>query len=363
MEANTWEKALDNLSQETAQADLSRDRNSMDGLGDTGRIGCYGDLAVQEVEWLWYPYIPSGKITILQGDPGAGKTTLAAHLAAYCSLGMMYQGSSRFPVTIPKGKVLFQSAEDGLADTIKPRLLKAGADDRMILYIDDSEAALELTDNRLHNALYRYHPKLVILDPLQAFLGADVDMHRANQIRPIMSYLAKLAEETNTAIVLIGHMNKRAGDKSLYRGLGSIDLTAAARSVLMMAENPKDPGERILMHIKSSLAPQGKPLRFSLSEQDGMRLEGEFEGDLESLLLADSALHERSDKVGEAAEFLTEFLANGACRSEYVLRAAKARGISNTTLRNARKRLGIKAEKRADGWYMAPPEESSALPG
>ena len=87
-----------------------------------------------------------------------------------------------------------------------------------------------------------------------------------------------------------------------------------------------------------------------------MRLEGEFEGDLESLLLADSALHERSDKVGEAAEFLTEFLANGACRSEYVLRAAKARGIAAQTLTRARKKLGIKAEKRFDGWYTLPPE-------
>ncbi len=356
MEANTWEKALDNLAQETAQDDSSRDRNAMDGHGNTGKIGCYGDLKVQEVEWLLYPYIPCGKITILQGDPSAGKTSLAAHLTAMCTKGMMYREADPLPAAFPESKVLFQSAEDGLADTIKPRLLKAGADDRKVLYIDDSQTALTITDGRLHNALYLYHPKLVVLDPLQAFLGKDVDMHRANEIRPVMSYLAKLAEETGAAIILIGHMNKRAGDKSMYRGLGSIDLTAAARSVLLMAANPKDPDERIMMHIKSSLARQGQPLRFSLSEKIGMHLEGVYEGELETLMLADSSLAKHGDKPKEAEAFLTEFLANGACRSEYVLRAAKARGITERTLARARKKLGIKAEKRADGWYNLPPE-------
>ena len=135
--------------------------------------------------------------------------------------------------------VVYQTAEDGLTDTIKPRLMQAKADCNHVYTIHEHNEALTLNDVRLEYALQQLHPTLVILDPIQAYLGANVDMHRANEIRPVMQILAQAAQRYNCAVVLIGHMNKKAGDKSMYRGLGSIDLAAAARSVLLMARDPQ----------------------------------------------------------------------------------------------------------------------------
>ena len=149
------------------------------------------EVAPQEVDWLWYPYIAFGKVTILQGDPGEGKTTLVLHLAAALTRGeMLCSEEKREPVT-----VIYQTAEDGLTDTIKPRLIAANADCSRVLVIDETEQCVSMTDERLEVAIRQTNARLVILDPLQAYLGADVDMHRANQVRPIMSRLGVIAEK------------------------------------------------------------------------------------------------------------------------------------------------------------------------
>lgn len=184
------------------------------------------DIETQEVHWLWDPYIPFGKITIVQGDPGEGKTHFILAVASALTNGEPLLNSERLsPMT-----VIYQTTEDGLADTIKPRLEMMNADCDKVIVIDESTQALSLSDERIEQAIKETGAKLLILDPLQAYLGADVDMHRANEIRPIFHALGLVAERTGCAIVIIGHMNK-GGGKSGYRGLGSIDITAAARSV------------------------------------------------------------------------------------------------------------------------------------
>ncbi len=127
--------------------------------------------------------------------------------------------------------VIYQTAEDGLSDTIKPRLVAAGADCARVMVIDDFDRVLTLDDDRLEQAIEQTGARLVVLDPIQGYIGASVDMHRANEIRPLMYRIAKLAEKYGCAILLIGHMNKNSSEKSSYRGLGSIDFQAAARSV------------------------------------------------------------------------------------------------------------------------------------
>ena len=159
------------------------------------------DVEATEVEWLWYPYIPYGKITIIQGDPGEGKTTLILNLAAMLSKGDKLPESE---IKTEPINIIYQTAEDGLADTVKPRLIAADADYKRITVIDESTSELSFTDERLEQAIIETKAKLVILDPLQAYIGASVDMHRANEIRPIMKHLAEVAQRQQCAVVLIG---------------------------------------------------------------------------------------------------------------------------------------------------------------
>ena len=213
-------------------------------------------IPIEEVTWLLKPFIPYGKITIIQGDPGEGKTTLVLQIIAALTTGRpIWDG---LPET-ERIHVIYQTAEDGLSDTIKPRLVAAGADCARVLVIDDSEKALTLDDDRLEQALEQTGARLVVLDPIQGYIGSGVDMHRANEIRPLMHRLAKLAEKYSCAVILIGHMNKNSGDKSSYRGLGSIDFQAAARSVSKMILRYESYAQRkVLWHRR------GRQLPFAL---------------------------------------------------------------------------------------------------
>lgn len=189
------------------------------------------EVQSQEIEWLWYPFIPYGKLTIIQGDPGDGKTTMVLNLAAKLSKGEALDENMK--VTEPVN-VIYQTAEDGLADTVKPRLELAGADCERIIVIDESDKSLSMVDERLEEAIVRTGARLLILDPIQAYLGGGMDMNRANEARDMTKKLGALAEKTKCAIILIGHMNKASGNKAAYRGMGSIDFFAVARSVLLV---------------------------------------------------------------------------------------------------------------------------------
>jgi len=182
------------------------------------------EVEATTIDWLWYPYIPFGKITVIQGDPGDGKTTAVLAIAAAVTTGALLPESKTAAEPM---NVIFQTAEDGLGDTVKPRLIQSGADCTRVIVIDESEKELSLSDLRIEQAITQTGAKLFILDPLQAYIGADVDMHRANEIRPVLKRISAVAEKTGCAVVVIGHLNK-GGSKSQYRGLGSIDIQAAA---------------------------------------------------------------------------------------------------------------------------------------
>lgn len=214
------------------------------------------------VEWLWYPFIPFGKVTLIQGDPGQGKTWLAMHLAAACT------NRKELPNELPMDSfnVFYQTAEDGIGDTIKPRLMQCGADMERVRVIVEDDVMLSLTDPRLELAIKQNNVKLLIMDPIQAYLGPDVDMNRANEIRPLFRYLGGVAERTGAAIVLIGHLNKNAGTHANYRGLGSVDISAAVRSILLVGKVEKETERdvRVVIQTKSSLAPKPTPVAFTL---------------------------------------------------------------------------------------------------
>ena len=303
------------------------------------------DVEVEPICWLWYPFIPYGKVTIIQGDPGEGKTTLVLQIIARLTKGeRIIDEDESLPIN-----VIYQTAEDGLADTIKPRLLAANADCSKVLVIDDSDTPLTMRDARLEQAIIETNAKLVVLDPIQGFLGADVDMHRANEIRPIMKHIAELAEKYKCAIILIGHMNKCSAGKSAYRGLGSIDFQAAARSVLIVGRIKDEPEIRVVCQTKSSLAPEAKAVAFRLSEENGFEWVGEYDVTADDLLSGTA----KGTKKQVAMDFLESLLSDGQMSQTEIMELAERKSIAEKTLRNAKEALGIKSKRENNQWYWS----------
>ena len=302
---------------------------------ETVKIIRMSDVELTPVEWLWKPYLPFGKLSVLQGNPGEGKTYFAMHLAAACTNGKLLPNMER----MEPFNVIYQTAEDGLGDTVKPRLIEAGADHDRVLVIDDSDVQLTLSDERIEKAIVENNARLVIIDPIQAYLGADVDMNRANEVRPIFMRLGQVAQRTGCAILLIGHLNKAAGMQSLQRGLGSIDIAAAVRSVMFIGKLKHDPTMRILTHEKSSLAPPGASLAFSLGDEGGFRWVGEYDITADEMLSGIEP--QRETKTQQAKDLICTLLAGGKqVLSEDIDKAALERGIPGRTVRDAKRELG-----------------------
>ena len=305
---------------------------------------CYEDIEQTSVDWLWFPYIPFGKLTIIQGNPGEGKTYFAMMLTAACTNRKLFPNME----DIEPFNVIYQTAEDGMGDTIKPRLVEAGADLSRVMVIDDTEEALTLSDDRIEKAVRQNQVRLVIIDPVQAFIGADVDMNRANEVRPVFRKLGIIAEKTGCAIVLIGHLNKSSGTQSTYRGLGSIDIMAAVRSLIFIGKVRKDPTTRVLIHEKSSLAPPGETMAFKLGDEEGFRWVGAYE------ISADELLDGKEGKATETKlergrKLIMELLAD---KKEISIREldekAKEQGISGRTMRDVRSRMKNELEYRVN---------------
>ena len=316
-------------------------------------------VEIEKIGWLLYPFIPFGKVTIVQGDPGEGKTTMVLQIIAKLTKGEAVLPSNSDESALEEKtmdlepvNVIYQTAEDGLGDTIKPRLLSAGADCSRVMVIDDNDQALTMMDARLEEAIIKTKARLVVLDPIQGFLGAAVDMHRANEIRPLMKRVAVLAEKYHCAIILIGHMNKNSNGKSSYRGLGSIDFQAAARSVLIVGRIKDEPEIRVVCHVKSSLAPEGKSIAFRLDKDTGFEWIGEYDISADDLLSGDN----RGQKIHEAKEFLKEILVSGSVAQTKVAEEAESRGIKKKTLWNAKKELEIESVKIGNQWFWMLPE-------
>ena len=335
-------------------------------------VKCLADITPIKTEWLWYPYIPMGKITLIQGDPGMGKTMMVLKIAATISKGgEFFTDDDLFipPRDKTPGNVVYQTAEDGIADTIVPRLKKMNPDFTHIYTIDESNAPLSMTDERLEEIMKQYNPKLLILDPLQAYLGANVDMHRANEVRPVLKHIGNLAEKYNCAVLIVMHMSKMTQATALHRGLGSIDIPAAARSVLVVGCNPADPEEKVLAHLKSSLAKHGESITFKFDKDEGIVFTGHTELQADDILNVARVKKERQSVKKEAAEdFLLDVLGDKGYEALDVIKVKAAEiGVTDRTLYNAKKDLGLKnhsvgfsKEKRT--WWLLPDVSETSLP-
>lgn len=304
----------------------------------------YSNVKASEVEWIWYPYIPCGKITMLQGDPGEGKSTLIIHIAAILTKGGYLPDGQK--INKPE-MVIYQCSEDGKGDTIKPRLEQAGADCNRVAFIKEDNGELTLEDERIKNAIIQIGAKMAVLDPIQAFIGHNGNMANAVKMRETLSKLSKVAEETNCAIILVGHMTKTNGGKQIYRGLGSIDIAAAARSILMVSRDKEDPWKRYMFPVKSSLAPEGEPIGFELDKEKGFHWIGKCQIDIEELLTVERS----TAKKDIAIKYLQTMLATEDLPSTYIYEKMKEYGISKRTVQEAKKIAEIKAYKKGKNWY------------
>lgn len=263
------------------------------------------EIQSTDVEWLWYPYLPFGKLTIIQGDPGSGKTMPVLYLASLLSTGSPLPTEDKNIKHDPM-TVIYQTSEDGHEDTIKPRLEKFdNVDFNNIVFIKEDRCSLTMLDERIEQAIIQENAKLLVLDPIQAYIGQSVDMNRANEMRPLIKNLMTIAQNHQVAIVLVDHMNKGKGSKSSYRNLGSIDIPAAARSVLICGELKNEDGIRAVVQDKSSLAQRGKPFAFKFDD-NGFKWIGEYDIDVDELL---DGFKKVTDKE-RAKEFILKMLAN-----------------------------------------------------
>lgn len=313
------------------------------------RFEYFSSVKQCKVEWLWYPYIPYGKITILQGDPGEGKSTFILNVAALLTNGQ------KMPDGTGGGKaqtVIYQCAEDNIADTIKPRLVAAGADCNKIAYIIDDDCELTFEDSRIEEVLAKTGARLLVIDPIQAFLTQDSDMQSAARMRTALGKLANVAAEYQCAVVLVGHLNKSYGGKNLYRGLGSIDIAAIARSVLMISRDHADSSIRYMFPVKASLAPEGSAIGFTFSDGQFKWL-GKCDIDVTT---QESSIFPQSDKLEQAKTYLIRILKDVDLPSTQIYEMVGRLDIKKRTVETAKKEVGIQAYRKNNAWYWRLPD-------
>lgn len=316
------------------------------------------EVEPREVEWLWYPYIPYGKVTIVQGDPGEGKSTFVLNLAAMLTTGTPLPSSAGdFVGESEPINVIYQNTEDDLEDTVIPRFIKAGGDRSRVFFIDESDAALSFADKRIGETIRRTGAKLIIFDPLTSYIGEDISINLANEVRSRMNYLIDAAKETGCAVVIVGHMNKMSGAKALYRSLGSIDVVGSARSCLLIGSSPDDPGKRIMVVQKCNLAEKGKSIEFCIDSGKVSFLRY-VDVTADELVNAFSSAGKRTNtKLEKAKEVLVRMLTDGPKLQRDVMAEMTSLGISKRTAADAKGELGVVSRKIKDAWIWELPEK------
>lgn len=323
----------------------------------------FSDIQERSVDWLWYPYLPLGRLTILEGDPGQGKSWFSLALAASLSLGSwpFYINGSE-SLSSPSSTI-YVSSEDDPADTIKKRLRILGADQSRIKFLHGKArlggsdvVTITLDDIPiLAESIKQTSAKLVVIDPVQAYLPPRVDMNRAENVRSVLTALHNLASQKDCSVLLLRHFSKGAKEKIIYRGMGSIDFAAAARSVMVCAEVDTDAGTDLIfkrrfavLQIKNNVAPKGLAIEFEL-RLDEFGWIGGTERTVESLFPSLLGPHIQVS-IEEARKFLLEVLADGPILAEDVRRQAKQLGLNSKVLVEAKLDLKVENEKLGTGW-------------
>lgn len=331
------------------------------------RIIRLADVQPEQVRWLWPGYIPLGKLTLLAGDPGLGKSWVTLDLVARLTVGGLTPDNIHY---ISAGAALLLTAEDGLADTIRPRIESQGGDAERVHVLQGipehggSERLPNLIDDvgRIEDAVVTTGASLVVIDPLNAFMGRT-DGHVDAQVRRALTPLSRMAERTGAAVLVVMHLNQSRMTPGLYRVQGSIGFVGAARSVLAVAKEHGDPTRRVFAPIKTNLIGEMPALAFGITVEPALVWHGQVDADINELL-AGPPVDAGGGARADAEDYLRQALADGPVPAKQVLREASEAGIAEKTLRRAKAGLGIRAVKQqvegkrgAAGWLWELPNE------
>lgn len=329
------------------------------------------DVECVPIRWLWYPYIPAGKLTIIEGDPGIGKSWISCAIAKAVAGGEALPGQEGRPLAPPQ-RVLLCSAEDNPADTIGPRLRAMGADLRLIDYVDQAFTLNKEGIAALEETMRSVAATIVFIDPIVAYLGGKMDMNQANEVREVMTPLAHAAERTGCAIVVVRHLRKASSDTALYRGIGSIDFTAAVRSVMAVTYG-RDGKTKIIRHIKHNNTPAGPSLSFETEKGEELLDEGGKptgvwtcgtfrwgQTFVEEEYGPALGVNRTPKSHAKAQQFLIDFLKDGPKPALDVIRAAEAAGIAEKTLKRSKAGIAV-SDKELNQWVWRLTGEKSGF--
>lgn len=310
---------------------------------DMSRVSlvCMEDVEEEDIDWLYLPYIPKGKISLCAAYPGTGKTFLLCYMAACVSTGREF--FNLIPFNCNPGRVIYLTAEDGIADTIKKRLRMCGADMTNIATVIDNKTQLLFDSPEIEEFMRSYQPDLMIFDPFQAYIGADVDMNAPNKTRERLGHMASLAEKYNIAIVLICHFNKNGKGDAITRVLGSTDIMGVCRSYIALGSVPGEDNVKFMSHEKSSLEKKGKTVLFKIDpDNGGIIYLGENNLTMDDYATIKSKKRANNAPAVEAAkQFLIDQMPEGRRYAKELKNLAIANKISERTLQRAREELGI----------------------
>lgn len=333
----------------------------------------FSDYTEKQTPFLWYPYIPIGRITILEGDPGQGKSWFSMAVAASATLGSWYDLLPGEENWTEPCNVIYVTSEDDPEDTIAKRLRIVQADKNRVFYLngkakgEEGAIAIDFSDLPIiSRAITKIQAKLLIIDPIQAYMPSGSDMNKADQVRPIMVRLQQMAKEHECAILLLRHLSKGNKDNSLYRGMGSIDWTAAARSVLFCGERrelrqqgPLGTRKRVAVtQIKNNIAPFGPAIEFDLAHDEFLWF-GTSDVTPEQII-ASSSLN--LDTLNQVKDFLKSAISSEGTMYETIQRQARKQGINLTHLEVAKSALGITLKEIYGQWRWMLPENARNCP-
>jgi hypothetical protein len=319
----------------------------------------------ESIQWLWPGRIAAGKLTLIDGDPGQGKSMITLDLAARVTVGREFPdgGGSAEP-----GGVVLVGCEDGVSDTIVGRLRAAQADLTQVHMFDGTSGAgtgrgmpsFPEDCPLLEEVVREARARLVIIDPLLAFISSNVWSVNDQMVRRALAPLARVAEQTRAAMILVRHLSKwGGGQRAIYRGSGSIGIIGSARTAFLVGRDPEEPDVRVLACTKNNLVapPASLGFRIVAVDEDRSRIEWTGPVDITAEEMVQVPNHRRGEQLPRAVVFLEKLLGKGPCPRDAVVRRTRAYGISNRTLKRAKEQLEvISKETRENGknvWYWS----------